>query len=94
MCLFPVCGDLNWHHRESLGFTTTNRHGVAAFDFATMSGCDQFVVGPTHARGVTLGHLITGDPNLVRVPFVALIGNTELSVGSHFDGSGGSNLVC
>ena len=28
-------------------------HEVAAFDFATVSGCDQLVVGPTHARGGT-----------------------------------------
>ena len=27
-------GDLNGHHQEWLGSTTTNRHGVAAFDFA------------------------------------------------------------
>ena len=38
-----------------VGSTTTNRHGVAAYiDFATVSGCDQLVVGPTHARGGTL----------------------------------------
>ena len=34
-----VC-DLNGHHQERLGFTTTNRHGVAAFDCATVSGYD------------------------------------------------------
>ena len=33
-------GDLNGHHQEWLGSTTTNRHGVAAFDFSTASGCD------------------------------------------------------
>ena len=44
-------GDLNGHHQEWLGYTTTNRHGLAAFDFSTVSGCDQLVVGPTHARG-------------------------------------------
>ena len=33
-------GDLNGHHQEWLGSMTTNRHGVAAFDFATVSGCD------------------------------------------------------
>ena len=27
-------GDLNGHHQEWLGSTTTNYHGVAAFDFA------------------------------------------------------------
>ena len=44
-------GDLNGHHQEWLGSATNNSHGVAAFDFATVSGCDQLVVGPTHARG-------------------------------------------
>ena len=34
-------GDLNGHHQEWLGSTTTNRLGDAAFDFATVSGCDQ-----------------------------------------------------
>ena len=47
--------------------TTTNRHGVAAFDFATVSGCDQLVVGPTHAQGVTLDLQITDAPDLGRV---------------------------
>ena len=31
-------GDLNVHHQEWLGSTTTNRHRVAAFDFTTVSG--------------------------------------------------------
>ena len=62
-----------------MGFTTTNRHGVAAFDFATVSGCDQLVVGPTHARGGTLDLLMTDVPDLVRVPVVAPIGNSDHS---------------
>ena len=49
--------NFNGRHQEWLGSTTTNRHGVAAFDFATVSGCDQLVVGPTHARGGTLDFL-------------------------------------
>ena len=49
---FLFVGDLNGHLKEWLG--CTNHHGVAAFDFATVSGCDQLVVGPTHARGGTL----------------------------------------
>ena len=40
---FLFVGDLNGHHQEWLGSTITNRHGVAAFDFATVSGCDQLV---------------------------------------------------
>ena len=42
---FLFVGDLNGHHQEWLGSMTTNRHGVAAFDFTTVSGCDQLVVG-------------------------------------------------
>ena len=37
---FLFVGDLNGHHQEWLGSTTTNRHGVAAFYFATVFGCD------------------------------------------------------
>ena len=56
---FLFVGDLNVHHQEWLSSTTTNRHGVAAFDFATVFGFDQLVVGPTHARGGTLDLLMT-----------------------------------
>ena len=58
---------------------TTNRHGVAAFDFATVSGCDQLVVGPTHARGGTLDLVMTDVSDLVRVAFVSPIGNSDHS---------------
>ena len=60
-------GDLNGHPQEWLGSTTTNRHGVSSFAFATVSGCDQLVVGPTHARDVTLDLLMTDVPDLLRV---------------------------
>ena len=33
---FLFVGDLNGHHQEWLGSTTTNHHGVAGFDFATV----------------------------------------------------------
>ena len=62
-----------------MGSTTTNRHGVAAFDFAIVSGCDQLVVGPTHARGGTLDLLMTDVPDLVRVAVVAPMGNSDHS---------------
>ena len=68
---FLFVGDLNGHHQEWLGSTTTNRHCVAALDFSTVSGCDQLVIGPTHARGGTLDLLMTGIPDLVRVAVVA-----------------------
>ena len=72
---FLFVGDLNGHHQEWLGFTTTNRHEVAAFDLATVSGCDQSVVGSTHARGGTLDLLMTDVSDLVRVAVVVPIGN-------------------
>ena len=72
-------GDLNGHYQEWLGSTTTNCHGVAAFDFPTVSGCDQLVVGPTHARGGILDFLITNVPDLVRVSVVAPRGNLDHS---------------
>ena len=56
---FRLVGDFDGHHQEWLCSTTTNRHCVAAFDFATVSGCDQLVDGPTHARGGTLDLLVT-----------------------------------
>ena len=63
----------NDHHQEWLGSTTTNRHGVAAFDFATVSGCDQFFVGPTRARGGTLDLLITMfQPMLVQIADISI----------------------
>ena len=76
---FLFVGDFNGHHQEWLGSTTTNRHGVAAFHFATVSGCNQLVVGPTHARGGTLDLLMTDVPDLVRVSVVAPIGNSDHS---------------
>ena len=72
-------GDLNGHHQEWLDSTTTNRHGAAAVDFATVSGCHQLVVDPTHARGGTLDLLMTDVPDLVRVALVAPIGNSDHS---------------
>ena len=51
-------GDLNRHHQQWLGSTTTKRHGVAEFDFTTVSCGDQLVVDPTHARGGTFDHRV------------------------------------
>ena len=55
------------------------RPRVAAIDFATVSGCDQLVVGPVHARGGTLDLLMTDVPDLVRVAVIAPIGNSDHS---------------
>ena len=56
---FLFVGDLNGHHQEWLGSMTTNHHGVASFDFATVFGCDQLVVGPTHSCGGPFDLLMT-----------------------------------
>ena len=83
MCvpLFADVGHSNDHHQEWLGSTTTNRHGVAAFDFVTVSRCDQLVVCPTHARGRTRDLLMTDVPDLVRVVVLVVvpIGNSDHS---------------
>ena len=63
--------------KEWLGSTITNRHRVAAFDFAPVSGCDQLVVGPTHARGGALDLRMTDVPDLVRVAVVIPRGNSD-----------------
>ena len=76
---FLFVGDLNGHHQEWLGSTTTNRHGVEAFDFVTVSGCDQLVVGPTYACGGTLDLLMTDVPDLIRAAVVAPISNSDHS---------------
>ena len=76
---FLFVGDLNGRHQEWLGSTMTNSHGVAAFDFATVSGCDQLVVGPTHASGGILDLLMTDIPDLIQVAVVAPIGNSDHS---------------
>ena len=74
---FLFVGDLNGDHQEWLGSTMTNSHGVAAVDFATVSDCDQLVVGPTHARGGILDLLMTDVPDLFLVDVVAPIGNSD-----------------
>ena len=85
---FLFVGELNDHHQEWLGSTTTNNHGVAAFDFATVSGCDQLVVSPTHAHGGKLDLLMTYVPDLIRVAVVAPIEHRSLvALGGHFDGT-------
>ena len=76
---FLFVGDFNGHHQEWLGSATTNRQGVAALDFATVSGCDQLVIGPTHALGGTLDLLMTDVPNLVRVSVAAPLGSSDHS---------------
>ena len=76
---FLFVRDLNGHHQQWLDSTTTNSHGVADLDFATLSGCDQLVIGPTHASGGTLDLLMTDVPDLLRVAVVAPLGRSDHS---------------
>ena len=62
-----------------MGSTTTNRHGVAALYFATLSSCDQLVIGLTHTRGGTLDLLMTDVPELVRMAVVPPLGSSDHS---------------
>ena len=62
-----------------MGSTTRNRHGVAASDFAIVSGCDQLVVGPTRECGGTLNLLMTNVPDLAWAAVLAPIGNSDHS---------------
>ena len=61
-----------------VGFYNPNRPSLVAFDFATVSDCDQLDVTQTHAHGGTLDRM-TGVPDLVRVAVVASIGNFDHS---------------
>ena len=54
---FLFVGDLNDDHQKWLVYTAM----IAAFNFATVSGCDQLVASPIHARGGTLDLLMTDD---------------------------------
>ena len=49
---FLFVGDLNGiiSSGRVLRSTTTNSYGVAAFNFTTVSSCNQLIVGPTHGR--------------------------------------------
>ena len=62
-----------------VGFYDHEPSWIAAFDFATVSGCGQLSVGPTLARGGTLDLLMTDVPDLVRVAVVAPMGNSDHS---------------
>ena len=73
---FLFVGDLNGHHQYWLGSLTKNHHGVAGFDFTTVSGC---VCRPDHACGGTLDLRITDVPDLVWFAVLAPIGYSDHS---------------
>ena len=75
---FLFVSDLNGHHPEWLGSIQPQTvMEFSVFDFATVSGCDQLVVGPTHARGGTIDLPMTDVPVQARVAVVVPIGNSD-----------------
>ena len=76
---FVFVGDVNAHHLEWLGSSRTTEHGVAAYDFASLSGCTQMVSGPTHVAGGTLDLVLTDVPDLVSVDVGSPIGSSDHS---------------
>ena len=72
---FLFMGDLNGYHQDWLGSITTNRHGFVTLEFATVSGCDQLMTGPTPAHGGT-HDLMTDVPDSVQVAVVAPLGSS------------------
>ena len=62
-----------------VGIETANHLGVAAVDFSTVSGCHQFFVCQTHARGGTLDLLMTDVLDLAWFVVVTPIGNSDHS---------------
>ena len=92
--MFLFVDDLSGHHQEWLGSTTTNRRGVAALDFANVSGCDQLLIGPTHARRGTLDLLMTDVPDLVQVAVVAPLGSSDHSSLSIANSIAQAILIC
>ena len=59
--------------------STTNCHVAVALYFATISGCDQLVICPTHVREGSLDLLMMDVPDLVQGTVVASLGNSDQS---------------
>ena len=67
---FCFVGDFNCHHSEWLGSRVTNAHGMAAFDFSTLTDCSQLIRRPTHRGGGILDLVMTDVPTYVRLVLV------------------------
>ena len=56
---FIFVGDLNAHHQKWLkSVSSTDCHGIAAFDIANLSGCTQLIKKPTHKLDKCLGQFL------------------------------------
>ena len=77
---FCFFGNFNGHHSEWLGFSRTDVHGAATYDFASLSGCTQLVRGSSHRAGVILNLVISDVPNLYKVRVGCRIGRFDHSL--------------
>ena len=77
---FLFLGDFNAHHREWLNsISPTDRHGLCAYDFASVSACDQLVREPTHISGNCLDLILTDVPGVVTSRVGSPIGTSDHS---------------
>ena len=77
---FLFLGDFNAHHREWLNsISPTNCHGLSAYDFSSVSGCDQLVDEPTHVSGNCLDLIFTDVPGVVTSCVGSPIGTSDHS---------------
>ena len=75
---FIFVGDFNAHHRDWLNSVSqTDCHGVAALDFATQSGCEQLIAGPTHRSGNCLDLLLTDSSGIVAANVGLPVGTSD-----------------
>ena len=76
---FLFIGNVNVHHEEWLGFSTTNLQGRTAHDFASSSGCEQMVTEPTHIDEGVLDLGLTDVPVVVAVGVESPVGTSDRS---------------
>lgn len=70
-------GDFNAHHVDWLNcMSLTNHHGLPAYDFSSISVCEQNDSAPTHVSGNCIGLLFTDVPG-VDVSVGASIGSSD-----------------
>ena len=78
---FIFIRDFNAHHRDWLNSVSpTDCHGVAAFDFATQSGCEQLITEATHRSGNCLDLLFTDSSGIVAANVGPPVGSSDHNI--------------
>ncbi|MEL7522543.1 MAG: endonuclease/exonuclease/phosphatase family protein, partial [Cyanobacteria bacterium J06553_1] len=71
-------GDFNAHHNDWFDSgAQINRHGHAAKNFGTNSGCEQLIAKATHIHGNCLDLLFTDSPGIVTADVGGTIGSSD-----------------